>query len=114
MDRPLVAPKPTKLPTNAWTSERPTELAGAYRFACTVNAIKPQTGRGQYRCAAGRLSRKDHRPATVDYIHKKQTGGSGQFRPRQDLRRARFRRERRRVREHGARRLCAEGIHPRR
>jgi hypothetical protein len=38
MDRPLVVPKPTKLPTNAWTSERPTELAGAYRFACTVNA----------------------------------------------------------------------------
>jgi elongation factor G len=34
-------------------------------------------GRGEYRCAAGGLSR-DHRHE-IDYTHKKQSGGSGQF-----------------------------------
>jgi elongation factor G len=36
-------------------------------------------GRGQRRCAAGGLSRDDHQAAEIDYTHKKQTGGSGQF-----------------------------------
>ena len=36
-------------------------------------------GRRQYRRAAGRLPREDHAAAEVDYTHKKQTGGSGQF-----------------------------------
>jgi elongation factor Tu len=36
-------------------------------------------GRGQYRSAAGCLSRNDHQAADVDYTHKKQSGGSGQF-----------------------------------
>jgi hypothetical protein len=32
---PFVAPSPTRLPTNACTSGRPTLLPGPYRFACT-------------------------------------------------------------------------------
>jgi elongation factor G len=36
-------------------------------------------GRCQYRRAAGRLSRDDHEEAEIDYTHKKQTGGTGQF-----------------------------------
>ena len=36
-------------------------------------------GGSQYRRAAGRLSREDHRKVEVDYTHKKQTGGTGQF-----------------------------------
>ena len=41
-------------------------------------------GRGQCRRAAGGVSR-DHQPQTssIDYTHKKQTGGSGQFAPHQ-------------------------------
>ena len=46
-------------------------------------------GRRQYRRAAGRLPRDAHASrSTIDYTHKKQTGGSGQFAPRQDRRRA--------------------------
>ena len=36
-------------------------------------------GRRQCRRAAGRLSRDHHQAAEIDYTHKKQTGGSGQF-----------------------------------
>jgi hypothetical protein len=36
-------------------------------------------GRSQYRRAAGCVSRDDHAKAEIDYTHKKQTGGTGQF-----------------------------------
>ena len=52
------------------------------------------------------------RPATVDYTHKKQTGGSRPVRAHQDRRRAERARRGLRVRERGRRRLGAEGIHP--
>jgi elongation factor G len=35
-------------------------------------------GRGEHRCAAGGLPR-DHHQGEIDYTHKKQSGGSGQF-----------------------------------
>ena len=54
------------------------------------------------------------RPATHEYTHKKQTGGSGQFAAREDRRRAAAARAPVRVQERGRRRLGAEGIHPRR
>ncbi len=52
------------------------------------------------------------RPATVDFTHKKQTGGHGQYAKSQDRRRARCVRRRLRVRERSCRRFRAEGIHP--
>ena len=50
------------------------------------------------------------RPAEIDYTHKKQTGGAGQYRPRQDPLRAAAAGQRVRVREFGGRRRRAEGI----
>ena len=52
--------------------------------------------------------------AEVDYTHKKQTGGTGQFARCQVHRRAQRARQGIRVRIQGGRRLGAEGIHPRR
>ena len=52
------------------------------------------------------------RQATVDYTHKKQTGGHGQYAQDQDRRRARRARHRLRVRKRSGRRRGAEGIHP--
>ena len=55
------------------------------------------------------------RPATVDYTHKKQTGGSRPVCARSRSSPSRCRRASRlRVRERSRRRLGAEGIHPRR
>ena len=53
------------------------------------------------------------RPAEIDYTHKKQTGGAGQYRPRQDPLRAAAAGQRVRVRELGGRRHRAEGIRAR-
>ena len=52
--------------------------------------------------------------AEVDYTHKKQTGGTGQFARGQVHRRAQRARQGLRVRIQGRRRRGAEGIHPRR
>ena len=72
-------------------------------------------GRGQRRRAAGGLPR-DHRARStdIDYTHKKQTGGTGQFaRVKLDARAERAGRGQR-VRERDRRRRGAEGVHPRR
>ena len=61
---------------------RPDHHQGHGRAASRHQGRHPQAhlqGRRQYRRAAGRLSREDHPVATVDYTHKKQTGGTGQF-----------------------------------
>ena len=62
---------------------RPDHPQGDGRAASRHQGRHPEAhlqGRGQYRRAAGRLSREDHASrSTVDYTHKKQTGGSGQF-----------------------------------
>ena len=71
-------------------------------------------GRRQCRRAAGGLSRDDHAPADIDYTHKKQTGGSGQFARVKIAFRAAAAGLGLRVRERGRRRHGAEGIHPRR
>ena len=62
---------------------RPDHPQGHGRAAPRHQGRHPQAhlqGRGQYRRAAGGLSREDHaRRSPVDYTHKKQTGGTGQF-----------------------------------
>ena len=71
---------------------RPDHPQGHGRTASRHQGRHPQAhlqGRGQYRRAAGGLSREDHaRGDRVDYTHKKQTGGTGQFARGQDRRRA--------------------------
>jgi elongation factor G len=68
-------------------------------------------GRGEHRRAAGGLPRNARREAEIDYTHKKQTGGTGQFArvklTFEPTSRAGF------VFENEDRRRCgAEGIHP--
>ena len=61
----------------------PDHPQGDGRAASRHQGRHPQAhlqGRSQYRRAAGRLSREDHASrVTIDYTHKKQTGGTGQF-----------------------------------
>ena len=72
-------------------------------------------GRRQYRRAAGGVPRARHQArSSIDYTHKKQTGGTGQFAAHQDHRRAERARQGLRVRIQDRRRRGAEGIHPRR
>ena len=52
------------------------------------------------------------RPVTKDYTHKKQTGGTGQYRAREVHRRAERARQGLRIRQQDRRRQRAEGIHP--
>ena len=56
---------------------------GGCTSRCWSTGCAVSSGGGQRRQAAGGLPRDHHPPVDkVEYTHKKQTGGSGQFRPR--------------------------------
>ena len=70
--------------------------------------------RGQYRRAASRLPRDARAPREIDYTHKKQTGGTGQFARQAAARPSRTRRARATSSNRDRRRHGAQGVHSRR
>ncbi len=70
------------VPRRRRSRERPDHHQGDGRAASRDHRRPHEArvqGRRQCRRAAGGLSRDHHAPAEVDYTHKKQTGGSGQY-----------------------------------
>ena len=110
----LVAEDPSfRVPTDQESGQTIIKGMGELHLDIKVDILK-RTYKVDANIGAPQVAYRERitKQVTVDYTHKKQTGGTGQFAQRQDRRRADRRRHRLRVRERDRRRRGAEGIHP--